>query len=121
MLQDGDVLSVDVGVTLRGWVADSGYTLPVGEGVRRGRAAVCSRPAARSLFAAIEACVDGGHLSDIGDAVQTRVEGDGFGVVRALVGHGVGRRMHEDPQIPNYGPPGAGPCCARAWCSRSSR
>ena len=61
-----------------------------------------------SLFAAVEQCVDGHHLSDLGHAVQTRVEQDGFGVIRSLVGHGVGRRMHEDPQIPNYGPPGRG-------------
>ena len=61
-----------------------------------------------SLFAAVEQCVDGHHLSDLGHAVQTRVEADGFGVIRSLVGHGVGRRMHEDPQIPNYGPPGRG-------------
>ena len=107
-LQEGDVLSVDVGVTLRGWVADSGYTFWVGEGeppedVRRLLTACRA-----SLFAAVEQCVDGRHLSDLGHAVQTRVEADGFGVIRSLVGHGVGRRMHEDPQIPNYGPPGRG-------------
>ena len=66
----------------------------------------------QSLFDAIETCRPGAHLSDIGHAVQTRVEGEGFGVVRALVGHGVGRRMHEDPQVPNYGPPGRGPVLA---------
>ena len=68
----------------------------------------CSTACRASLFAAVEQCVDGHHLSDIGHAVQTRVEADGFGVIRSLVGHGVGRRMHEDPQIPNYGPPGRG-------------
>jgi methionyl aminopeptidase len=57
-------------------------------------------------------CHPGAHLSDIGHAVQTRVEGQGFGVVRSLVGHGVGRRMHEDPQVPNYGQPGRGPVLA---------
>ena len=106
------MLSVDVGVTLRGWVADSGYTFWVGEGeppedVRRLLTACRA-----SLFAAVEQCVDGHHLSDLGHAVQTRVEADGFGVIRSLVGHGVGRRMHEDPQIPNYGPPGRGPRAA---------
>ncbi len=65
-----------------------------------------------SLFDAIDACRPGAHLSDVGQAVQTRVEGAGFGVVRALVGHGVGRRMHEDPQVPNYGPGGRGPVLA---------
>jgi methionyl aminopeptidase len=98
----------DVGVTLRGWVADSGYTFWIGEGeppedVRRLLTACRA-----SLFAAVEQCVDGHHLSDLGHAVQTRVEADGFGVIRSLVGHGVGRRMHEDPQIPNYGLPGRG-------------
>ena len=112
-LREGDVLSVDVGVTLRGWVADSGYTFWVGEGdppedVR----APARRPAARRSSPRVEQCVDGDHLSDLGHAVQTRVEADGFGVIRSLVGHGVGRRMHEDPQIPNYGPPGRGPRAA---------
>src|SRR4029078_11834920 len=119
-LQQGDVLSVDVGVTLRGWVADSGYTFWVGEGeppeeVRRlltaCRASLFAalehgRACRPSLFAAGEQCVDGRHLSDLGHAVQTRVEADGFGVIRSLVGHGVGRRMHEGPQSPNYGPAG---------------
>ena len=108
-LRDGDVLSVDVGVTLRGWVADSGYTFSVGEGEPPEDVRACSRPAGPRSSPRVEQCVDGHHLSDLGHAVQTRVEGDGFGVVRSLVGHGVGRRMHEDPQIPNYGPPGRGP------------
>ncbi len=106
-LGDGDVLSVDVGVTLRGFVADSAVTLPIGnvDPERLRLLETCQR----SLFAAIEATRVGNHLSDIGHAVQTVVEDAGFSVVRALVGHGVGRNMHEDPQIPNYGPPGRGP------------
>jgi methionyl aminopeptidase len=106
-LKDGDVISLDVGVTLKGWVGDSAITVPVGavdpEAVR------LLETCRRSLFDAIDACVPGNHLSDVGHAVQTTVEGAGFGVVRALVGHGVGRRMHEDPQVPNYGDPGRGP------------
>ena len=105
-LREGDVLSVDVGVTLRGWVADSGYTFWVGEGAPPDDVRRLLTACRASLFAAVEQCIDGRHLSDIGHAVQTRVEEDGFGVIRSLVGHGVGRRMHEDPQIPNYGPPG---------------
>src|SRR6478672_12717014 len=101
-LQQGDVLSVDVGVTLRGWVADSGYTFWVGEGEPPEEVRRLLTACRASLFAAVEQCVDGRHLSDLGHAVQTRVEADGFGVIRSLVGHGVGRRMHEDPQIPNY-------------------
>ena len=106
-LADGDVLSVDVGVTLRGFVADSAVTLPIGnvDPERLRLLETCQS----SLFAAIEATRVGNHLSDIGHAVQTVVEDAGFSVVRALVGHGVGRNMHEDPQIPNYGPPGRGP------------
>ena len=103
-LADGDVLSVDVGVTLRGFVADSAVTLPIGnvDPERLRLLETCQR----SLFAAIEATRVGNHLSDIGHAVQTVVEDAGFSVVRALVGHGVGRNMHEDPQIPNYGAAG---------------
>jgi methionyl aminopeptidase len=97
-----------VGVTLRGWVADSGYTFWVGEGEPPADVVRLLTACRASLFAAVEQCVDGHHLSDVGHAVQARVEEDGFGVIRSLVGHGVGRRMHEDPQIPNYGPPGRG-------------
>jgi methionyl aminopeptidase len=109
-LKDGDVISIDVGVTLKGWVADSAITVAVGE--VPGDAIRLLETCRLSLFDAIEACRPGAHLSDVGHAVQTRVEGQGFGVVRALVGHGVGRRMHEDPQVPNYGPAGRGPVLA---------
>ncbi len=106
-LGDGDVLSVDVGVTFRGFVGDSAVTLAIGEVAPETRRllAVCQE----SLHRMIAACRVGNHLSDLGHACQTYVEGEGFAVVRALVGHGVGRRMHEDPQIPNFGPPGRGP------------
>jgi methionyl aminopeptidase len=106
-LADGDLLSIDVGVTLDGYVADSAITLPVGDVTERALEliAVCEA----SLEAAIEQCRPGNRLGDISHAVQEVVEREGFGVVRALVGHGVGRDMHEDPQIPNYGPPGRGP------------
>jgi len=106
-LDDGDVLSIDVGVTLGGFVADSAYTFAVGEIDDGPRRLLDTCKAA--LAAGIEQCRVEKRLSDIGHAIQRRVEQDGFSVVRSLVGHGVGRSMHEDPQIPNYGEPGRGP------------
>jgi methionyl aminopeptidase len=107
VLAEGDVLSVDVGVTLGGFVGDSAYTFPVGEvGTEAARLLDTCRDA---LAAGIEQARVGGHLSDISHAVQETTEAAGFSVVRSLVGHGVGRSMHEDPQIPNYGEPGRGP------------
>ena len=106
-LGEGDVLSIDVGVTLGGFVADSAYTFAVGEIDDGARRLLDTCKAA--LGAGIEQCRVDNRLSDIGHAIQKRVEQDGFSVVRSLVGHGVGRSMHEDPQIPNYGEPGRGP------------
>jgi methionyl aminopeptidase len=106
-LRSGDVLSVDVGVTLGGFVADSAYTFPVGEISPEAERLleVCQA----ALAAGIEQARLGNRLSDISHAVQQVTEEAGFSVVRSLVGHGVGRSMHEDPQIPNFGPPGRGP------------
>jgi len=109
-LREGDILSVDVGVTLDGYVADSAYTFPVGEVDPEAERLldVCNA----ALHAGIEQARAGGKLSDISHAVQRVTEDAGFSVVRSLVGHGVGRDMHEDPQIPNYGEPGRGPTLA---------
>ena len=106
-LAEGDVLSVDVGVTLDGFVADSAYTFPIGDISAEAERLleVCQA----ALAAGVEQCRAGGRLSDISHAVQQVTESAGFSVVRSLVGHGVGRSMHEDPQIPNYGAPGRGP------------
>jgi methionyl aminopeptidase len=106
-LRDGDILSIDVGVTLDGYVADSAYTFPVGriEPEAERLLEVCQE----ALAEGIEHCQPGGRLSDISHAIQRVTEENGYSVVRALVGHGVGRSMHEDPQIPNFGPPGRGP------------
>ena len=106
-LEGGDILSVDVGVTLGGFVGDSAYTFPVGEISDEARALldVCQT----ALAAGIEQAQAGNRISDIGHAIQTVTEEGGFSVVRSLVGHGVGRSMHEDPQIPNFGDPGRGP------------
>jgi methionyl aminopeptidase len=105
--QEGDVISVDVGVTLDGWVADSAWTFPVGEISDEAERLLAVGEAA--LYAGIEQARVGNRLSDISHAVQALVEDAGFSVIRALVGHGVGRSYHEDPQVPNYGPPGRGP------------
>jgi methionyl aminopeptidase len=106
-LADGDLLSIDVGVTLEGYVADSALTVPVGSVGRE--AARLLDVTRESLEAAITHCRPGRRLGDISHAVQEVVEAEGFSVVRSLVGHGVGKEMHEDPQIPNYGPAGRGP------------
>ena len=103
-LRRGDVLSVDIGVVYDGWVADAARTFPVGP----------ISPVAEkllevtegSLFKAVEQCRVGNKLGDVSHAVQEHVESAGLSIVRSLVGHGIGRNMHEDPQIPNYGPPG---------------
>ena len=106
-LREGDILSVDVGVTLDGFVADSAYTFAIGEISQEAERLLEACQAA--LAAGIEQCVAGNRLSDISHAIQLATESAGFSVVRSLVGHGVGRSMHEDPQIPNYGQPGRGP------------
>jgi methionyl aminopeptidase len=105
--KEGDLISVDLGVTLNGLVADSAITVPVGAITEEAQRLldVCQE----ALEAGIEQAQVGNHLSDISHAVQTVVEDAGFSVIRSLVGHGVGRSYHEDPQIPNYGPPGRGP------------
>jgi methionyl aminopeptidase len=106
-LKRGDVISLDVGVTYDGWVADAALTVPVepvGETARTLLAAT-----KEALFDGIAQARPGNHLGDVSAAVQRRVERDGLSVIRTLVGHGVGREMHEDPQIPNYGEPGKGP------------
>jgi methionyl aminopeptidase len=106
-LQRGDLLSVDIGVVYGGWVADAAVTLPIGQISAVARTLIDTTRA--SLFDAVEQCRAGNRLGDVSHAVQSRVEQAGFSVIRSLVGHGIGRDMHEDPQIPNYGRPGTGP------------
>jgi methionyl aminopeptidase len=106
-LRRGDILSLDVGVTKDGWVADAAITVPVGEISPAARRLLATTEAA--LHAAVEEARPGHHLGDISHAVQRTVEDDGLSIIRSLVGHGVGREMHEDPQVPNYGEPGRGP------------
>jgi methionyl aminopeptidase len=103
----GDVLSVDVGVELDGWIADAARTFPVGavSPIAKRLLAVTQG----SLHAAVEQVRPGNRLGAVSHAVQAHVEAEGFSIVRSLVGHGIGRDMHEEPQIPNYGDPEAGP------------
>jgi methionyl aminopeptidase len=106
-LDEGDILSADVGVTLEGFVADSAYTFAVGEIPDDTERLLETCKAA--LDAAVEQCREGNRLSDVSHAVQEVAEAAGFSVVRELSGHGIGRSMHEDPQILNFGQPGRGP------------
>jgi methionyl aminopeptidase len=106
-LKRGDILSLDVGVVHDGWTADAAVTLPIGQ----------VSPVARRLLSAtrealergIEQCRPDNRLGDVSHAIQAQVEREGMSVIRSLVGHGIGRDMHEDPQIPNFGEPGTGP------------
>ena len=106
-LNRGDILTIDIGVILDGWVADAAMTHPIGNVTPIAQRLLATTKA--SLFDAVGQCVAGNRLGDVSHAVQTRVESDGFSVIRSLVGHGIGRDMHEDPQIPNFGQPGTGP------------
>jgi methionyl aminopeptidase len=106
-LQGGDIISVDIGVTLDGWVADGACTFPVGTITPVAEKLLETTRAA--LFEGVDKALVGNRLGDISHAVQKRVEDDGMSVVRSLVGHGVGREMHEEPQVPNFGTPGRGP------------
>lgn len=106
-LQRGDVLCVDIGVVLDGWVSDAAVTLPIGP--VSPVAAGLLKTTRASLFDGLDKARVGNRLGDVSAAVQARVESDGFSVIRSLVGHGVGRDMHEDPQIPNFGRAGTGP------------
>lgn len=106
-LLEGDIVSIDFGLVIDGFYGDSAITVPVGKvDAITERLLNVTRSA---LECGIEAALPGGHLSDISCAVQTRVECDNFSVVRDFVGHGIGRQLHEDPQIPNYGSAGHGP------------
>lgn len=107
ILKDGDVLSIDCGVIIDGYYSDAAVTYAIGK--PEPRVAQLLEVTQASLEAAIEQCQVGGRLFDISAAVQEMCEAAGFGVVRDFVGHGIGRSMHEDPQVPNFGPRGKGP------------
>jgi methionyl aminopeptidase len=107
LLQEGDIISIDVGASLEGYFGDSAITLPVGAVSEE--AATLLRVTEEALQKAIEQVRPGGRVSDVSHAVQRHVESYGFSVVREFVGHGIGQKMHEEPQVPNYGEPGRGP------------
>jgi len=106
-LKRGDVLSVDVGVIKDGWVADAAITVPIGSVTPEANKLLDVTRAA--LFAGAEQMQPGNHLGDVSAAIQRAVEIEGLSIIRTLVGHGIGRDMHEDPQVPNFGEPGKGP------------
>lgn len=107
VLKDGDILSIDCGVIMDGYYSDAAVTYAIGKPEPRIQRLLDVTKA--SLEAAIEQCQVGGRLFDISAAVQEMCEAEGFGVVREFVGHGIGRSMHEDPQVPNFGTRGKGP------------
>jgi len=106
-LNGGDIISIDVGVTLDGWVADAARTFPVGEISKQEQNLLAATE--ESLHAGVAECRVGNRMGDVSSAIQQVAESAGLAIVRSLVGHGVGRSMHEDPQVPNYGKPGKGP------------
>ncbi|MGC8460450.1 MAG: type I methionyl aminopeptidase [Candidatus Dormibacteria bacterium] len=106
VVQDGDIVSLDCGLILDGWWADSGLTVPCGN-VEPGMQKLID-VTQEALYRAIEVARPGAHIGDIGHTVQTYVESHGYAVVKHYVGHGIGRDMHEPPQVPNYGKPGTG-------------
>ncbi len=106
-LKRGDVLSIDVGVIKDGWVADAAITVPIGPVSPEARKLLDVTRA--SLFAGVEQMRPGNHLGDVSAAIQRSVEIEGLSIIRTLVGHGIGREMHEEPQVPNFGEPGKGP------------
>lgn len=110
VLEEGDVVSCDVGVKLNGYYADSAWTFPVGR-LSRDRERLV-RVAEEALFEGIARTRAGNHIGDIGHAIEGYVRRHGYSVVREMVGHGVGRQLHEPPQVPNYGKPGRGPLLA---------
>jgi methionyl aminopeptidase len=107
LLQEGDIVSLDFGVLFEGFFADSALTVPVGRTSDEARRLI--EAARRSFFKGLEQVREGKRLSDVSAAIQRSVEDDGFSVIRQFVGHGIGRALHEEPQIPNFGAPGRGP------------
>jgi methionyl aminopeptidase len=106
VLEEGDIISIDCGAIVDGWHGDAAFTAPVGEVTEE--AARLIEVTRRSMMAGIDAMVPGGRLGDVGEAVQSLVEAAGFSVVREYVGHGIGRAMHEKPDVPNLGRRGKG-------------
>lgn len=107
VLKEGDIIGIDVGVKKDGYYGDGAYTFPVGK--IDSNVEKLLNVTKEALYLGIEKAVPGNRISDISHTIQTYVENNGFSVVRAFVGHGIGKELHEDPQIPNFGPPNRGP------------
>lgn len=114
VMKEGDVISVDCGTEINGFCGDSAYTFCVGEVDEEVKALL--RTTKESLYEGIAKATAGHRIGDIGDAVQTYCEKRGYSVVRELVGHGIGRKMHESPEVPNYGKRGTGPLLKKGMC-----
>ena len=114
VLRDGDIISIDCGTYYKGYNGDSCYTFSVGEVSDEVKQLLDVTK--QSLYRAIDVAQAGRHLGDIGHAVQTLWEGNGYGVVRVLTGHGIGKQMHEEPQVPNYGEEGSGVLLKSGMC-----
>ena len=114
VMKEGDIISVDCGTEKNGFCGDSAYTFCVGEVSEDVKALL--RTTKEALYLGIEKAVEGHRVGDIGDAVQTYCEKRGYSVVRELVGHGIGRKMHESPDVPNYGKRGTGPLLKKGMC-----
>ena len=114
ILKEGDIISVDCGTVLNGFVGDSAYTFCVGEVDPKVKALL--KATKESLYLGIQHAIEGKRLGDISHAVQSYCESKGYSVVRELVGHGIGRKMHEEPEVPNYGRPGCGPLLRSGMC-----
>lgn len=114
VLKEGDIVSIDCGTLLEGFNGDSAYTFPVGEISEENRKLLITTR--ESLYKGIEQAVHGNHIGDIGQAVQDYCEAEGYGVVRELTGHGIGKEMHEEPSVPNYGKRGRGVLLKEGMC-----
>ncbi|MGB9680017.1 MAG: type I methionyl aminopeptidase [Thermoanaerobacteraceae bacterium] len=113
-IEEGDIISIDTGAVYKGYNGDAARTFGVGKISNEAQRLIDVTK--ESFFEGIKYALDGKRLSDISNAIQVYVEKNGFSVVREYVGHGIGRKMHEDPQIPNYGPPGRGPRIKKGMC-----
>ncbi len=114
IIKEGDIVSVDCGTSLNGFTGDSAYTFAVGEVAPE--VIRLLKTTKESLYEGIAVAIDGHRIGDIGSAVQKYCESRGYSVVRELVGHGIGRQMHESPEVPNYGRPGTGPLLKNGMC-----
>lgn len=114
VLKEGDVISVDCGTEKNGFIGDSAYTFCVGEVAEDTRKLL--RATKNALYLGIEKAVEGNRIGDVGEAIQSYSESQGYSVVRELVGHGIGRKMHEAPEVPNYGRRGTGPLLKNGMC-----